>query len=193
MRIRHETRLLPIAALLLAASACGAGDGGSNSAVAGTAEDNVAGAAANIPDACTFFAKAELENALGIGLRDGEPQSVAEPNESSCRFRRQLGRDATRTFPNPLPASAGFTSLTISASPADPAAVAEIRELDPGAFEDVPGLGDDAYYLGPALLHVRVGQRGFSIRIEPEASSEGDRAKVREAMIALARAGASRL
>lgn len=181
-----------LAAAALALAGCGeqAAAPGPNAA-----EANAAGAAtasAEIPDACTFFSRAELEAALGHELRDGEPQSTQDG--SSCRFRKQLGSKATRAFPNPaLPASLGFTSLTIATSPHDPAAVAEIRGLDPDAFDAVPGLGEDSYFLGPNLLHVTVGRRGFSVRIEPEARSADDAAKVREVMLALGRTGAPRL
>lgn len=187
-----------LTASLFALAGCGGGDAGGNSesAAPAAAEEATATAtaAAEPLDACTFISKAELETAIGAELKEGEPQSVPSAAESQCRFKRQLGIRATRSFPNPaIPASVGFTGITISTSPADPAAVAEIRALDPGAFEDVPGLGDQAYYLGPNLLHVRVGNRGFSIRIEPQAQSPDDQAKVREVMLGLARTGASRL
>jgi hypothetical protein len=131
---------------------------------------------------------------VGWELKDGEPQSVPDESESQCEFERQLGRNATKSSPNPaVPSSVGLTSVTISTSPADPEAVAQIRELDPAAFDDVPGLGDDAYFLGPNLLHVRVQKRSFSIRVNPEAQSPADQAKVREIMVALAKTGASRL
>lgn len=179
----------------LAASACGSGNqAGSNTGQVREAGDNGAVAAVAVPDACTFFARAELESAIGSELREGEPQSVADQSESSCRFRKQLGSKAARTFPDPaLPGSLGFDSVTVSTSSADPEAVAEIRKLDPAAFEDAPGVGDDAYFLGPALLHVRVGNRGFSLRINPDPQSLDDQAKVREVMLALAKTGASRL
>ena len=83
--------------------------------------------------------------------------------------------------------------MTVSTSAYDSKAVAEIRQLDPSAFEDVPNVGDNSYYLGSNLLHVHVGKRGFSLRIEPEARSPADKSKVREVMLGLARAGASRL
>lgn len=181
------------AAAALASTGCGSKDDpASNMATTIGAGDNMTTAAAEFPDACTFLSRAELESMVGWELREGKPEEV--PGGSSCTFKTQLGKDVTRTFPNPaLPRSIGMTSVTISTSPADPEAVAEIRRLDPGAFEDVPGLGDDAYYLGPDLLHVRVGQKAFSVRINSSARSEGDVAKVRAAILALARTGVERL
>jgi hypothetical protein len=186
-------RVLLALAVLTSLAGCGSPDQ-STGAASETGATPAKGAAfsAEIPDACTFFTKAELETALGHELREGEPQSAQDG--SICRFRKQLGSKATKTFPNPaLPASLGFTSLTIGTSPHDPESVAEIRGLDPGAFEAVPGLGSDSYFLGPNLLHVNVGKRGFSVRVEPEAGSADIQAKVREVMLALGRTGAPRL
>ena len=189
----HQPLCAMTAAFLLAACD-GGGEAASNTANPQGAEHNAAVAAIDVPDSCTFLSKAELESAIGAELRDGEPQSVPSASESQCQFKRKLGSEATKSFPNPaVPASVGFTSVTVSTSPADPQAVAQIRELDPGAFEGVPGLGDDAYFLGPNLLHTRVGSRSFSLRVEPEAQSPGDRGRVREVMLGLARTGASRL
>jgi hypothetical protein len=182
----------------LAALAAGCGDSASdgNSGVAATGAQGSSSeesrAAVEVPDACTFFAKADLESAVGWELREAEPENV--PDGSVCNFDIQRGIDTTRTFPNPaLPRSIGFSSVVIGISAADPEAVAEIRQLDPAAFEDVAGLGDDAYYLGPNLLHVRVGDRSFSVRINSDASSEADVAKVRAVILALARSGVSKL
>ncbi|HET7708806.1 MAG TPA: hypothetical protein VFK50_04630 [Sphingomicrobium sp.] len=190
--VRMVRNALTATALALALAGCGAQDPAPGANAAESNAGTGAAASAKIPDACTFFTKAELEAALGQELRDGEPQSAQDG--SICRFRKQLGNKATRTFPNPaLSASLGLTSVTIATSPHDPEAVAEIRELDPDAFDAVPGLGDDSYFLGPNLLHVNVGRRGFSVRIDPEARSAEDTAKVREAILGLGRTGASRL
>lgn len=183
-----------LTAALITLPGCGGQDGGapSDSESAAPAAANSAVAAAEVPDACTFFAKAELETAVGAELKDGEPQSVPDASESSCEFERQLGRYATKTFPDPaIPASVGLTSVTVSASPTQPATFTEGRELTGG--EGVSGVGDDAFFIGPNLLHVRKGNRSFSVRIEPQAQSPSDQAKVRDVMLALARTGASRL
>lgn len=187
----HQALCAVTAALLLAA--CN-GERDAGSAYAPSERTEGPAAPADVPNACTLFAKAELESAVGVELKDGEPQSVPDASESQCEFERQLGMRATKTFHDPaIPTSVGLTSVRISTSPADPEAVAQVRELDPAAFDAVPGLGDDAYFLGPNLLHVRVGNRGFSLRVNPEAQSPGDQAKVREVMLALARTGAARL
>ena len=181
-----------LAAATLAVASCG---GQESAPTANASEPNAgtaASAAAEIPDACAFFPKAELEAAVGHELREGEPQPAQDG--STCRFRKQLGIKATKAAAEgALPASLGFTSMTVATSPHDPEAVAEIRELDPEAFDGVAGLGDDSYFLGPNLLHVNVGRRGFSVRIDPDASSDEDRAKVREVLLALGRNGAARL
>jgi hypothetical protein len=179
-----------VTAALLLAACDGGGGTGSTFATPQDAHGNVA-VAADVPDACTFIPKAELEAAVGWELREGEPQSV--PDGSSCEFRKQLGSRATKSFPNPaIPNTVGFTSLTISISPVDPDAVAEVRRLAPAEFEDVPGLGDAAYFLGPDL-HVRVRNRGFGLRINPDAQSPDDQAKVRKVLLALGRTGTARL
>lgn len=184
-------RLLALATLAIAG--CGKDKAEPNASTQEVAV-NATAVAAEIPNACTFFAKAELESAIGAELRDGEPQAVPDASESICRFRKQLGSRATKSFSDPvLPTTLGFNSLTVATSPADPQAVAEIRKLDPAAFEDVRGIGDDAYYLGPTLLHVRVGQRSFSLRIGPEPQSPKDQAAARQVIQALGKAGASRL
>lgn len=184
----HQALCAVTAALLLAA--CNRErDAGSANAPAEPREGTVA--SADVPNACTFIPKAELEAAIGWELREGEPQSV--PDGSSCEFRKQLGSRATKTFPNPaIPSAVGFTSLTISISSVDPEAVAEVRRLAPAEFEDVPGLGDAAYFLGPDL-HVRVRNRGFGLRINPDAQSPDDQAKVRRVLLALGRTGTARL
>ena len=43
---------------------------------------------------------------------------------------------------------------------------------------DVPGVGDDAYLNGPDLLFVRVGNRGFSVRIYTDAGTDANRVRV---------------
>lgn len=186
-----------LTAALIAVSGCGSGDGGSpagseSAAPAAANSAATAATAAEVPDACTFFAKTELETAVGAELKDGEPQSVPDASESSCEFERQLGRNTTKTFSDPpIPSSVGLTSVKVSTSPTEPKTFSEGRELTGG--EGVKAVGDDAFFIGPNLLHVRVGNRSFSLRINPEAGSPQDQAKVREVMLGLARTGASRL
>lgn len=190
--MKPEHLLGLIVALML--TACQAGDDRSATAPGGSSiigDGDAATASANIPDPCALFPKADLESAVGWELREGRREYSTEG--STCTFRRQQGMAATRVFPDPpLPQSTGFSSMTIGASVADQEAVAEIRKLDPDAFDDVPNLGDEAYFLGPNLLHVRVGNRGFSVRINTNPGSEAD-GKVRTVILALGRTGADRL
>jgi hypothetical protein len=43
------------------------------------------------------------------------------------------------------------------------------------------------------MLYVRVGSRGFSVRLYTDAQAEADRARVRDVMVTLGRMGASKL
>jgi hypothetical protein len=54
-------------------------------------------------------------------------------------------------------------------------------------------LGDAAFYNGLDMLYVRVGSRGFSVRLYTDAQDEADRARVRDVMMTLGRTGASKL
>jgi len=146
-----------------------------------------------VPDACTFFTRAELEANVGWELRDGEKED-APPGLSSCDFEMPPQMSITRTFPNPpLPRSVDFSSLVINTHPADAAVFASARQQLGAAVEEVSGVGDAAYFNGPNQLHVRVGNRGFSLRIYTNASTAADLAKVREVMLTLGRLGASKL
>jgi hypothetical protein len=186
--------LIPLTALLVAA-ACGGSDapkaaGEDAPAASGTAE---AGPAAQAPDACTFFSRAELEEAVGWELREGEPED-APAGASICDFETPPGMSVTRTFPNPaLPKSVGFGSLMINTHASDPREFAQFRQTLGAEAEDVPGIGDGAYFYGLNLLYVRVGNLGFSVRIYTDALSEADRGRVREVMLKLGRMGAARV
>jgi hypothetical protein len=60
--------------------------------------------------------------------------------------------------------------------------------------EDVRGIGDAAYFSGPAMIFVRVSNRGFSIRLHVNSpTTDAGRARLREVMLSLARAGAAKL
>lgn len=146
-----------------------------------------------MPDACAFFARAELEANVGWELRDGEKED-APPGFSSCDFAMPPQMSITRTFPNPpLPQSVGFSSLMINTHPSDASRFASARQQLGAAVKEVSGVGDAAYFNGPNQLHVRVGNRGFSLRIYTRASTDADWATVREVMLTLGRLGASKL
>lgn len=186
--------IVSLAALLAVGCGDGGGDGraGNVAQVPAGANAGEAGAPVDVPDSCGLLPQGEIESAVGRELREGKRDEA--PGGSSCTYKVQLGKDVTRTFPNPaLPPSIGLTSVVVSTSAADPEAVAQVRALAGSEFEDVSGLGDDAYFLGPNLLHVRVGQRSLSVRINSSASSDADVAKVREVILTLGRAGASKL
>ena len=144
------------------------------------------------PDACTFFAQEELEKAVGWQLR--LKKKDAPPGTSICDFSVPPGMSITKTFPNPpLPASVGFSSLVINTHPADAKLFADFRRTLGQQAEDVPNVGDGAYFYGPNLIYVRVGTRGFSVRMYFDPRTDADRAKAREVMLALAKAGAKKL
>jgi hypothetical protein len=146
-----------------------------------------------VPEACTFFAHDELEEAIGWELREGEPEE-APPGLFVCDFETPPLLYVTRTFSDPaLPQSVGFDSLTINTHPTSAESFREFRGMIGAEGEDVPGIGDGAYFYGRDMLYVRVGSRGFSIRIYVSPSNEDDWARVREVMLSLARRGAERL
>jgi hypothetical protein len=150
-------------------------------------------AVAKVPDACTFFSRAELEEIIGWELREGEPEDVPV-GSSSCDFESPPLMYVTRTFSDPaLPQSVDFSSLMINTHPSNAAGFEEFRQMLGAGVEDVPGIGDSAYFNGPDLLYVRVGDRGFSIRIYTNASTDADWARIRDVMLTLARLGESRL
>ena len=185
--------VLPLGALLVCAG-CGGRD-----ADRGAAEDTPVPAspppaevAVKVPDACSFFGRAELESIVGWELREGDPEEV--PAGSACDFEAPPGSAVTRSFPDPaLPRSVGFSSLTINTHPSNAKNFAEMRQTPGASVTDVPGVGDDAYFNGPDLLFVRVGNRGFSVRIYTDAGTDADRVRVREVMVKLGQLGASRL
>lgn len=179
--------LVPFFALFLAA-ACGGG--GSDVAAV---EETPSAATADIPDACTFFSRAELEQTVGWQLDEGESEELPA-GFSKCDFDTPPRIDVTRTFPDPaLPQSVGFSSLLVSTHISDAQSFDEFRQMLGPDAEDAPGIGDGAYFYGPDMLYVRVGNRGFSLRIHTDAASDADWARVREVMLTLARLGASRL
>ena len=144
-------------------------------------------------DACTFIPKAELEKLIGRELRDGKPREMS-PGLSQCDFATPPQMYVKRRFDNPpLPEAAGFSSVTITTMPTSPNTFAESRRVMANA-EDVRGIGDAAFFSGPAMIFVRVGGRGFSIRLHINSpSTDAGRARLREVMLSLARAGVSKL
>jgi len=141
-------------------------------------------------DACTFIARAELEKLVGHELRDGKTKD-ASPGLSQCGFDAQTAAYVKRKFDNPaLPDAAGFSSLTITTFPTTVATFAQSRKAMQAAATDVPGIGDAAFLNGPAMVFVRVGTRGFSIRVYVETpATDAGRARLREVILSLAKAG----
>jgi hypothetical protein len=150
--------------------------------------------AASVPDACSFIPKTELEALIGWELRDGVSQSMP-PGQSQCDFETPPQLYVTRRFNNPpLPQAAGFSSVTITTNATTPEKFAEFRRILDKNAEDVKAVGDGAYFYGPAMIYVRVGQRGFSIRLHVNTpSTDAGRARLREVMLSLARAGVAKL
>jgi hypothetical protein len=150
--------------------------------------------AANVPDACTFIPKAELERLIGYELRDGKRKDMP-PGLSQCDFTAPPQLYVTRRYENPpLPEAAGFSSVVITTNPTTPETFAESRRLMQADAEDVPAIGDGAYLYGPAMIYVRVGNRGFSIRLHVNTpTTAGGRTRLREVMLSLARAGVAKL
>lgn len=198
----HLRFLIPLMALL--AAGCG-GDRDPEAAVdtettsdeiAAVAEQNgpqAAEASVEVPDACSFFDRAQLEQTIGWELREGEPEDMP-PGSYACDFETPPLMYVTRTYPDPaLPQSVGFGSLTVNTHPSKAQNFDEFRQTLGPAAEDVPDIGDGAYFYGFDMLYVRVGNRGFSLRIYTDAQSDEDRARVREVLLTLAREGASRL
>ena len=187
----HLRYLLPVALLLLAAR-CG-GDAETPTPEASAGPDAPPAAAADIPEACGFVARGELEEIVGWELREGEAEDMP-PGSYACDFATPPQMYVTRTFPNPpLPQSVGFSSVKIATYPADPETFALNREIVGPQGEELAGLGDAAFYDGFDMLYVRVGNRGFSVRLYTDAQAEADRARVRDVMMTLGRIGASKL
>jgi hypothetical protein len=191
--------VVPMSVFLVSAG-CSGSKGDSAPEVAAAGESSTANDAApadlssvKVPDACSFIPREELEAAVGCQLRDGVVKD-APPGFYKCDFTMPPGMSTTKTFPNPpLPESANFGSLIVNTNPVTEANFAESRRLIGPAGEDVQGIGDAAYFYGPALIYVRVGNRGFSIRVYADPKTDSDKAKLREVMLSLARLGVTKL
>lgn len=209
MRVEKTPRscfLIPITALLLVAG-CG---GGSDSDPASDATTDATDASemtaisdedsapqaetvAEVPDACVLFDRMELERTLGWELYDPDPDDMP-PGLYACSFGSPPLFYATRKYPDPaLPESIGFSSLTINTHPSTVESFQEFRAMIGEGGEDVPGIGDGAYFYGYDMIYGRVGGKGFSMRIYTAAETDEDRALVREMMLTLARNAAAKL
>jgi hypothetical protein len=150
--------------------------------------------AAAVPDACSFFPKSELEQLIGWELREGQRKDVS-PGMSQCDFTMPPMAYQKRRFENPpLPGAAGFSSVVITTFPTTPQRFMESHRTMGGANSNVPGIGDAAFMSGPAMIFVRVGNRGLSLRLHVnEPSTPAGVGRLREVMHSLGRAGASKL
>ena len=150
--------------------------------------------AAAVPDACSFFPKSELEQLIGWELREGKRKDVA-PGMSQCDFTMPPMAYQKRRIQNPpLPEAAGFSSVVITTFPTTQQSFMESRRTMGGANSNVPGIGDDAFMSGPAMIFVRVGNRGLSLRLHVnEPSTPAGVGRLKEVMHSLGRAGASKL
>ncbi len=187
--------LIALVALIVVAGCGGGADAGAatNGSSADMSADLAAGGPVELPDACTFLARAELEEIVGWELGEGESRD-APAGFSICEFDSPPLLYMTRTFPSPaLARSVGFSSFTISTHPSDADGFAEFRQMLGPAVEDAPGIGDAAYFNGPDMLYARVGNRGFSVRIYTDAGSDAEWAQVRDVMLTVGRLGASRI
>jgi hypothetical protein len=151
-------------------------------------------AAGGIPDACAFIPRAELESLIGRELREGRRRDMP-PGFSQGDFSSPPQLSATRRFHDPpLPEAAGFSSVTITTHPTTAKTFAESRDALKENATNVPGIGDAAYMHGPALIYVRVGNRGFSIRLHVnEPKTEAGKSQLRAVMLSLAHAGVAKL
>jgi len=184
--------------LLVAASAvltvgCGKSEPATETG-SGAAATATAAIEGKLIDACTFLAKADLEPLVGHELRGGEPRD-ASPPMSQCSFETPTGSATTRTFPNPpLPDAAGFSQLTVTTFPTTKETFAQSRNEMGAGSPVVTGIGDEAFFSGPAMIFVRKDGQGFSVRAYvDEPKTDAGRAKLQEVMISLGEAGAAKL
>ena len=148
----------------------------------------------DVQDACTFIPRSDLEKLVGHELREGKTKD-ASPGLSQCAFEAPPDAYVTRKFENPpLPAAANFGSITVTTFPTTVATFAQSRKTMAADATDIPGIGDSAFLNGPAMIFVRAGARGFSIRVYVDTpATDAGRARLREVMVSLARAGVAKL
>ena len=181
MILNRARWLLPF--LLLGLAACGGdSDGGDNdsdtststTATAASGGSSTGGsdtsAGDDVPAACEFFTVDEIAEAVGLAIQEEVEQEELPEGASECTYRTPASR------------------VVIVTNPSDPDDFAEFIEVFVPDAEEIEGIGDAAYFNGPNLLYVRVGDRAFSVRINDEL---GD--GLRPAMLALAEAGAAKL
>ena len=193
--MRTFIRLLAtlLAATLLFA-ACGGGDGAE--VTGDIAESPDAGpdgagsdASQELPDACTFLSREEISSAVGRELSEGQSQAIVE-GMSECRFETVTGMEVTETYDDPVIPETALGSVTVAVNTSNAEEFDLFEESLGAEAEAVTGVGDDAYFWGSNLLYVRVGERGFSIRIDADGADEQ---RMRDAILALGEAGAQRL
>lgn len=166
--------------LMVGVAACGGDSGDADdsssetSSSQSTSEETAGGsgvaADADVPEACSFFTRDEIAEAVGLAIQEEVEQEELPDGASECTYRTPSSR------------------VVIVTNPSNPDEFAEFIELFVPDAEEIAGIGDAAYFNGPNLLYVRVGDRGFSVRINDDL---GD--GLRPAMLALAEAGAAKL
>lgn len=158
------------------------------------AANSPAGASAKVVDACTLISKARLEQLLGWELRDGKPKDVS-PGLSQCEFTSPPKAYIKRRYDNPaLPEAAGFSSIVITTFPTTTDTFAQSRRTMGTEGGDIPGVGDGAFLNGPAMIYVRAGSRGFSIRLHVETpSTPAGRTRLREVLTRLAQEAVTKI
>lgn len=194
----RRTQVLISFSMLLISAGCSGSKAGKPAGGDTSASESSAPAAtstATVPQACTLFTRSELEPFVGWKLDEGNPRD-AQPGAFNCDFKTPTY--SRQELPNPpLPKSVGFGSLTINTHTADPKAFEDFRKTLGASAHDAPGIGDGAYFYGSDMLYVRVGNRGFSLRIytdtDTDELSDADKALVRDVMMKIAKAGASKL
>lgn len=141
------------------------------------------------PDACSLFDVREVSTAVGREVGPGEPEPTPEGG-SSCRFETLPGLSTSTSYDDPVVPGTAFGSVTISTAGTDADEFDEFEGMLGAEAEAVEGIGDDAYLWGENIIYVRVADRGLTVRIEAD---EADSAAVRDAVLALAELGASKL
>ena len=138
--------------------------------------------------------KEKLEQLIGWELRDAKLKDMP-PGLHQCDFTTVPKAYTKRRFDNPpLPEAAGFSSVVITTFPTTPDTFAQSRRTMGTEGGDIPGIGDGAFLNGPAMIYVRSGNNGFSIRLHVETpKTDAGRTRLREVLLSLAREGMLKL